>query len=175
MDYLSVVARNPMQGSRPAAFALSALFDKTLLPETEALLLPTLAKAVMHAVEETVVYAMQGVARFLWTSDRALALTCVQALVTQAMERHAFMERQRRQPFTGREPDEPFHNDLRLRLREFVADRKTTDEAEVAALDIAHWPGRTVARHLFGIATQNPNDPLLQQLMQRSAALLPAI
>jgi hypothetical protein len=173
-DYLSVGARNPMEGSRPAAFAVSALFGKTLLPETQARLFPTLAKAVMHAVEETVAYAMQGVGQFLWTSDRGLALTCVQALVTDATERHAFMERQRRQPFTERESEEPFHGDLRLRLREFVSRREAADEAQIATLNIAIWPGRAVARHLFGIAAQNPLDPLLQQVMQRSAALLPA-
>jgi hypothetical protein len=172
-DYLSVVARNPMEGSRPAAFALSALIGKPLLPETQARLLPTLSKAVIHAVKETVAYAMQGVGRFLWTSDRALALTCVQALVTDATERHAFMERQRRQPFTERESEESFHGDLRLRLREFVSRREAADEAQIAALNMAIWPGRSIAQHLFGIAAQNPHDSLLQRLMQRSAALLP--
>jgi hypothetical protein len=61
-----------------------------------------------------------------------------------------------------------------LRLREFVSRREAADEAQIATLNIAIWPGRAVARHLFGIAAQNPLDPLLQQVMQRSAALLPA-
>ena len=172
-DYLSVVARNPMEGSRPAAFVLPALFGKTLLPKTQARLLPTLAKAVMHAVEETVAYAMQGVGQFLWTSDRALALTCVQALITNATERHAFVERQRRKPFTEQEPEELFHSNLGLRLREFISSCQAADEDQIASLNIAVWPGRTVARYLFGIAARNPRDPFLQQLMQRSAALLP--
>lgn len=175
VDHFSVVARNSMEGSRPAAFALSALFCKTLLPGTQARLLPTLAKAVMNAVEETVAYAMEGVGQFLWISDRGLALTCVQALVTDAAERHAFVERQRRQPFTEREAEEPFHGGLRLRLREFISSREAADEAQIAALNIAIWPGRKVAQHLFGIAAKNPHDSLLQQVMQRSAALLPAI
>jgi hypothetical protein len=175
VDHFSVVARNPMEGSRPAAFALAALFGRTLLPETQGRLLPTLAKAVMNAVEETVAYAMEGVGQFLWTSERGLALTCVQALVTDAAERDAFLERQRRQPFTERESEEPFHADLRLRLREFISSREAADEVQIAALNIAVWPGRRVARHLFGIAAKNPHDFLLQQVMQRSAALLPTI
>jgi hypothetical protein len=174
-DYLSVGARNPMKGSRPAAFALSALFGKALPPEIEDRLLPTLARAVMNAVEETVSYAMQGLGQFLWTSDRGLALTCVQALVTDTMERHAFTERQRRRPFTERESEEPFHGDLRLRLREFVSSREAADEAQIGNINFAVWPGRAVAKHLFRIAAQNPRDSLLRHIMQRSAALLPAI
>lgn len=174
VDHFSIAARNPMKGSRPAAFALSALFGKMLLPETQARLLPTLAKAVMNTVEETVAYAMQGVGRFLWISDRRLALTCVQALVTDASERHAFMERQRGQPFKERESEEPFNGDLRLRMREFVSRREVVDEALIATLNITIWPGRAVAQYLFGIAVQNPSDPVLQQIMQRSAAILPS-
>lgn len=174
-DYLSVVARNPMNGSRPAAFILPALFGKTLLPETQNRLLPTLAKAVISAVEEMVIYAIQGIGQFLWTSDRGLALTCVQALVTEATERNAFMERQRQQPFTERESEEPFHSDLRLRLRDFISNREAADESHIGNLNCAIWPGRAVSRHLFQIAAQNPHDSLIHQIMQRCIALLPEI
>lgn len=174
-NHFSVVARNPMQGSRPAAFVVSALFGKTLSQESQTRLLPTLAKAVMNAVEETVTYAMQGVGQFLWTSDRELALTCVQALVTDAKERHYFLEKQRRRPFTERESEEPFHGELRSRLREFISRREAADEAQIGTLNCAVWPGRTVAQHLFRIAARNPQDPLLRQIMQRSTALLPEI
>lgn len=174
-DFLSVGAVNRMDGSRPAAFIVSGLFGKTLRQESQERLLPTLAKAVMNAVEETVTYAMQGVGQFLWTSDRELALSCVQALVTDAKERHSYMERQRRRPFTERESEEPIHGGLRLRLREFISRREAADEAEIGTLNCAVWPGRAVAKHLFSIAARNPNDPLLRQVMQRSTGLLPAI
>lgn len=164
-----------MEGSRPAAFVVSALFGKTLSQETQTRLLPTLAKAVMNAVEETVTYAMQGVGQFLWTSDRGLALTCVQALVTDAKERHSFVEKQRRRPFTELEPEEPFHGELRARLREFISRREAADEAQIGILNCAVWPGRAVAQHLFRIAARNPQDPLLRQIMQRSTGLLPTI
>ena len=174
-DHLSIVARNPMEGSRAGAFALSALFDKALSPATQARLLPALSRAVMHAVEETVSFAVRGIGRFLWKSDRALALTCLQALVTRALEHHAFMERQRRRPFLEQESDDTHQSDLRLRLREFVTHRGAANEAQIAALDLARWPGRAIAPHLFSIATQNPGDRLARRLMQRCAATLPTI
>lgn len=174
-EHVSVVARNPIGGSLPAAFIVSALFGKTLSQKIRTRLLPTLAKAVMNAVEETVTYAMRGVGQFLWTSDRELALTCVQALVTDAKERHICLERQRRRPFTILESEETFHGELRSRLREFISRREAADEAETGTLNCAVWPGRSVARYLFQIAVRNPQDPLLRQIMQRSTALLPMI
>jgi hypothetical protein len=65
--------------------------------------LPALAKAVRHSVGETVSDAVLGVARYLWRSDRALALTCVPARVTQKLEKHAFRDRLRRRLFIEQE------------------------------------------------------------------------
>lgn len=174
-DHFHKVAHNTMEGSRPAAFILPALFGKTLQADTQARLLPTLAKAITHAVEETVGYAMQGVGRYLWTSDRALALICVQALIRGTMEHHDFSESQREHPFTEQEPWEFFYNDFRLQLRKSIEQRETANEAEIAAINIATWPGRKIAPHLFFIAIENSRDPILQQVMHRCAALLPAI
>jgi hypothetical protein len=174
-EHVSVVARNPMEGSRPAAFAVSALFDKALSSQTQARLLPALAKAVMHSVGETVSYAVLGLAHFLWRSDRALALTCVQALVTQELEKHAFLDWQRRRPFIEQESGEAYEADVRSRLREFIANRGAGNEAQIAALNLARWPGRAVSQHLFAIATEHPNDPLVRLLMQRCVVMLPTI
>ena len=129
---------------------MTALFGKALSPATQARLLPTLSRAVMHAVEETVSYAVQGIARFLWKSDRALALTCLQALVTRALEHHAFVERRRRRPFLEQVSDDgsddTFENDLRLRMREFVINRGPGNEAQIAGLVLARWPGGQLRR-----------------------------
>jgi hypothetical protein len=175
-EHLAIVARNPMEGSRPAAFAVSALFDKALSSKTNARLLPALAKAVMHSVGETVSYAMLGVAHFLWQSDRALALTCVQALVTQELEKYAFRD-QRQRPFGEQEQEsyETYEADVRSRLREFITNRVTGNESQIAALNLARWPARAVSQHLFAIATEHPNDPLARLLMQRCVVMLPTI
>jgi hypothetical protein len=177
-DYLSIVARNPMEGSRPAAFAVSALFDKSLPPAIQERILPMLAKAVIHPVEETVAFAVQGIARFLWRSDRPLALTCVQALVNQAVEEHAFLERRRRRPLLENITDESYDAykaSLRTPLREFVGSRGNADKAQIVGLDLARWPGLRVSKHLFAIATQQPDDPLARDLMRRCISTLPVI
>ena len=172
---LIICAHNPMEGSRPAAFVLPALFGKEVSATIQSRLLPMLAKAVTHAVEETVRFAVRGIAQFLWTSDRELALTCIQALVTEAVERHAFAEEQRSRPILDRAPDGTFQEKLRLRMRDFVRTRGTANEPQIGDLDLAKWPGRGVAGHLLIIAAQNPGDPLTRRLMQRCVATLPSI
>jgi hypothetical protein len=174
-EYFALAARNPMEKSRPAAFMISALFDKNLKEATRARLLPAIAKAVIHAVGETVSYAVQGIGQFLWQTERELALTCTQALITQAVEKYAFQERQRQRPYSERESEEDYSTSIRSELREFIVARGPADETQIGALDLAQWPGRAVSKHLFAIATQQPDDALLRIVMHRSGAVLPKI
>jgi hypothetical protein len=174
-DHLTVVAKNPFEGSRPAAFALSALFDKELPFTVQARLLPVLAKAIMHNVKETADYAVQGISHFLWRTDRALALTCLQALVTETLEVHAFWERQRKRRFEETVPEHGFKTDLRLRMRQFIVERGHCIEAQIIDLDLSRWPGRAVAKTIFALATRHPLDPVVRQIMQRSIETLPLL
>jgi len=173
-DHFVIAGRNPMEASRPAAFILPALFGKLLPAAVQARLLPALAKSVMHAVEETVSYAVQGIGCFLWRIDRSLALTCIEALVTKALEEHAFWERQRMLSFGERETEERFVEELRLKLRRFIEKRGACDEARLLHLDPTNWPGRAVARHLFAILGQQSDDPLALEVIRRNIAILPA-
>src|SRR5205814_2330040 len=94
---------------------------------------------------------------------------------SQALEHHAFAERQRQRPFTERETEETHKFECRLRLRQFVCNRAPANEVEIAALNLACWPGRSVARFFFTVAAQNPGDPLVHQFMTQCASALPVI
>lgn len=172
-DCFAIAGRNPMEASRPAAFILPALFGKPLPAAVEARLLPALAKSVMHAVEESLDYAVQGIGRFLWRSDRSLALTCIQALVTKALEEHAFWERQQELPFGEQQTEESVVEQLRSKLRSFIEERGDCDESGLLHLDLTNWPGRAVARHLFAVLGQRPDDPLAIEVIRRNIAILP--
>jgi hypothetical protein len=174
-DHLTVVAQNPFEGSRPAAFILPALFGKQLPPEIESRLLPVLSVAVIHNVEETVDYAVQGISHFLWRTDRSLALTCLQALVTEELEMDAFWERQRKSRFEETTPEHQFKADLRRRMRQFIRERGQCNEAQIISVDFSRWPGRGVAKKVFAVATNHPLDPFVQQIMRRSIETLPTI
>jgi hypothetical protein len=175
-DHFAIAGRNPTGGSCPAAFILPALFGKSLPAAVEARLLPALAKSVIHAVEETVDYAVQGLACFLWRSDRALALTCVQALVRKVLEEHALWERQRKLPCSEREQqtDKILAEKLYLELGRFIEERGNCDESTLLHLDLTKWPGRAVARHLLAVLGQQPDDSLAIEVIRKIIAMLPA-
>jgi len=175
VEYLAIAAHNPMEPSRPAAFIVSALFGKTLSETTRERLLPALAKAVIHAVPETVSHAVQGIGIFLWTTDRALAVTCLQALVTQAVEKETFRETQRQRPYSDRESEDAYAVSLRSELRDFIIARGAADETRMADIDLGHWPGRAVSKYIFTIAAHQPHDSLIETVMRRSIAMFPKI
>lgn len=171
-DQFAVGALNPMEAARPAAFILSALFEKQLAPALRDRLLPALANVMTHAVDEVVKYGIQGIGAYLWKSDRSLALTCIHALITGALEQNRFWNEQRLQPFAERTSGDEFNADLRTRLRDFVETRKSGDDNAILQLDLTNWPGRQVAAHLFAILGEQPTDPLALEFFKRNAALL---
>jgi hypothetical protein len=174
-DHFVIVAHNPLDGDRPAAFILSALFGKEIPAAIKARLLPTLAKAVVHAVGEVVDYAIQGIGKYLWRTDRPLALTCIQALVTKAIDKEQYWEHQRKEVNIQQlRTERDFDDELRIRIRRFIEDRGSCDEALLLELDLTRRPGLAVASHLLSVFVQQPNDPFVRKLMMQIVAVLPA-
>jgi hypothetical protein len=171
-DFLVRVGYNTMDGSRPTAFIISSLFGKTLPDELKERLLPTLARAVTHSVEEVVNYAVLGIASYLWRVDRALALTCLHALIAQAREKDRFFEEDRETPFDQRRPQEEFETELRQKMRILIESRSNYSEAEILDVDIAHWPDRGVARHLLEVLKRQFSDGVAVEFMKRTASTL---
>ncbi len=161
-----------MEAARPAAFILPALFGKQLPPFVHCRLLPALGKAITHAVDEVVKYAVQGIAAYLWRIDRSLALTCIHTLIMEATEQNRFWAEQRLQPLAERSSGDEFETALQTRLRDFVETRKSGDDSTILQLDLTNWPGRQVAAHLFTILGEQPTDPLAIKFFKHNAANL---
>ena len=171
-DQFKIAALNVMEASRPAAFILPALFEKQCSPAIQARLLPTLAKAITHSVDEVVKYAVQGIGAYLWKSDRPLALTCVHTLVLEAVEQSRFWNEQRRKPAENAAPEAQFRADILTRLREFVEIRKTGDDNTILELDLTRWPGRQVAPHLLAVFGPQFTDPFAREFFKRNTVAL---
>ena len=172
-EFLSIGALNPFEGSRPAAHIVFALWGKDLPARNQARVLPAMAKAITSAVEETVNYAFGGLSRYLWGQDRALAMTCIQAVVTLAQETHQFWEQQRALPFVQRQSTNPDVTAIRVRARKSIEQRRAADEGQIAGLDLTVFPGRSVAAHLLAITAKHFDDPLAQELFRRQTSTLP--
>ena len=171
-DQFKIAALNAMEASRPAAFILPALFEKQCDPIVQTRLLPALAKAMTHSVDEVVKYLVQGVGAYLWKSDRPLALTCIHTLIMEAVEQNRFWNERRRKPASDAQTEDQFRKNLLTRLREFVENRKTGDDNIILHLDLTHWPGRQVAAHLFAVLGQQFADPLAREFFKRNATTL---
>lgn len=173
-DQFKIAAMNPMNAARPAAFILPVLFEKQLQPPISLRLLPALAKAVTHSVDEVVKYVIQGIGIYLWKTDRSLALTCIHALILKATEQHQFWSERRRQPFGDRPAEDQFAANLQMRLRGFVEKRQSGDDAAILQLDLTNWPGRQIAAHLFTILGEQTADALAREFFRRDATMLAA-
>jgi hypothetical protein len=173
-DHFAIAGRNPMEASRPAAFILTALFSRELSVHLQPRLLSALAKSVLHAVDETVDYAAKGIGCFLWETDRSLALTCVQALVTQAVREHIFRISRERLPLEEFQPEfeENTLERIRSELRNFIEQRGDCDEAGLVHLDLTEWPGRAVARHVFTIIREQSDDLFAIEIIRHSVLAL---
>lgn len=174
-DYFAIGARYPMEGSRPAAFIISALFEKKGSSLCHGRLIGALSKAVIHNVEETVTFAVRGIGKYLFKSNRLLALTCIQALITQATEARRLWLEQISGHRATMEWEAAEKAAVREELREFIKSGAEVYEDRIGEIDLAQRPGRSIAHHIFAITLENPRDPLALKIVRRCASELPKI
>jgi hypothetical protein len=159
-EHLKIVGRNPLDGSRPAAFVLAALFGKELQSISRGRLTEILGIALTHPIEEIVQYAIQGVGTFLWDADRDLALTCVGALAQQAREHGTFVREQYALDFFNRQPQERFLDRLRETTRLRIRNRTIFPDQTLLGLNLGEWPAQVTLPLLLALLTQRPDEPL---------------
>jgi hypothetical protein len=157
-ERLLTSSRTWMDPSRPAAFAVSALFNRGLSPHQERDLLPALGLALSHAADEVVDYAVEGVGAFLWKADRELALMCVAALVRGAEALRAAEEREKAKPFQDRVWGDSTLREARVAVRAAILTREVFREDRLLALDFEDWPGRRALRQLLPLFARHPEE-----------------
>jgi hypothetical protein len=172
-NYLSLVGRDMMDSSRAAAFVLPSLLGKALPEAQRARLLPTLAKSVVHAIEEVVHYAALGIGNYLWAIDRDLVLTCVQALLTEAQLEEQFREMHARRPVVDQESARTQMRELRGRVRRLIEQGVTCDTAALVKMEYQKPPWIGVLPRLLAIFAAQHGDDLAKHFFARLAELLP--
>jgi len=172
-DFLSIRAHNSFEASRPAAFIVFALWGKVLPKSIRDDILPAMACAIIHGVEETTACACQGASTFLWASDRPLALACLHASYTLIEEEHQFRERQMSVPFLERQNEMFDTASARRRARELILSRTHVDDETILQIDLTEYPGRSMADTLLRICTEHPHDSLSKAVVGKLIAVLP--
>jgi hypothetical protein len=164
-DHFVVAARNHLDGSRAAAFVLSALFSKQLPSNLRDRSINALATALTHQVDEIVELAVQGVGRFLWDADRDLALTCVGALARQASERGRFLREQSANHSFDPSTEEHFLAQLRQETRSRIASRSSFSDEPLLGLNLGERSAQVALPLLLAMLTPRPEEPLARSFL----------
>jgi hypothetical protein len=164
-DDFAICGRNPLDGSRPAAFVLSALFGRELPANVRERLTEVLAIAVTHPIEEIVQYAVQGIGTFLWEVDRDLALSCVGALAQQVRDYEKFdLDRQAQRRFDP-SAEEHFRNQLRQDTRLRIRSHASFPEQTLLGLNLGESPAQVALPLLLAMLTPHPEEPLARSFL----------
>jgi hypothetical protein len=160
-----IAARNPLDGSRPAAFVISALFSKELPSILRDRSTNALAIALTHPVGEIVEYAAQGVGTFLWDADRDLALTCVGALAQQARDHGTFLRERRAHSRFDPPAEERFLVQLKQNTRSQIKSRSSFSDQTLLGLNLGERPAQVALPLLLTMLTAHPEEPLARSFL----------
>jgi hypothetical protein len=165
-DEFAIAGRNPLDGSRPAAFVLSALLNKVLPSVLQERLIEALAITLTHPVTEIVEYAVRGVGRFLWDTDRELALTCVGALAEQARKYGAFLKERVAHHRFDPAAEESFRRELRQDTRSRINSQTSFPEQTLLDANLGEQPAQAALPLLLAMLTPRPEEPLARSLLK---------
>ena len=162
--------RYSMGGDRPSAYVLSCLMVKRLPRGLDARIENAFACAVLHPVDEVRGYAAAGLAKYLWTSDPALALRCVNVLATEARMVQEGWRAERERPYSERASYGAIEADTAMRLRpDFYS---SVDEHAYEQLNVKDWTGSEANSRILTILCQAPTHELAVNGFQRLAGVM---
>jgi hypothetical protein len=164
-DDLLIRSRNFLDGSRPAAFVLSALFGKDTPSIQYERLIEVLSIALTHPIEEIVECAAQGVGTFLWELDRDLALTCVGALAQQGRKLGVFVQEQRARRRFDPIAQEGFRLQLRQETRLLIKSRTPFSEQTLLGLNLQESSAQVALPLVLAMLRQHPEEPLARSFL----------
>ncbi len=159
-----------MSGDRPSAWVLSIFVGKDLTDEQRHRVRAAICIAVLHPIDEVRVYATWGIGQNLWSSDRLLAIRCINVLATEAKTVHERWRAEMKRPFDRRVPHSQIEYEVGTAIRdEFYGD---IDQDAYKALDVSNWIGSKANCGILRILCRAPNEPLAIDAFRRLAEVL---
>ena len=163
---LNRISRNSMEGSRPTAFILPALFGKELPRETEERLHEGLALSLTHASEEVVRFASEGIGTFLWQNDRERTLECIAALTYELKLKSELDLQEKSKPYPEQMSFEARYNEAVRKVRSFILSRPQFNEQDLLDLNLSEYWEYNALWHLVQIISQCPKEELSHEFMK---------
>jgi hypothetical protein len=163
-----------MLADRPCAWVLPLLLGQSLSPAQHLRVHEAFVTALTHAIGEVRWYAAWGVATHLWSSDRELALRCVNALATEATLVERARDVEKAQPYHERRQMDDIEAEAAhvVRQRFWQVDSIAGDAYET--LDISKWFGAEANARILAILGQVPTELSAIAAFRRAAETLVA-
>ncbi|MDI6872291.1 MAG: ATP-binding protein [Bacillota bacterium] len=166
------VQRYSMSPDRACASVIPLLLVRSLTAAQRSRVRHVFVTALTHAIDEVRWYTACGVGRHLCTSNRDLALRCVNALATEAMLVRQAANAEFRRPYEKRRQlDEIEAEAAALARSRFFEANGIADDAFLT-MDPADWFGAEANRLILTILRQMPTDPASVAAFQRLATTL---
>ncbi len=173
-DHMERIQNNSMAADRACAFVLATLLRKPLDPTRIERVKTAFAAAVTHPVEQVRSYATWSIDDTVWASDRALALSCVNAIAEEAATIDKAQDAEEARSYGERrdlgEIAAEATADIRAR---FWKDGGIAEDAH-ATLDISYGIGAHALERMLVILGRVPQDPIAIAAFTRASGALAA-
>ena len=164
--------QNRRSADRACALILSFLLGKSLSRIQQNRTRETLAVALTHPIDDVRWYAASGVGMHLWTIDRGLALRCVNALATEAMQVQLEVDANSSRPYAERRHiNELVAETASIVRKRFIKGHEIPDDA-LSILDSTQGFGAEASKQILAILCSAPTDPVAIAAYQQLAHTL---
>ena len=172
VDHMERVQRNGMAADRAGAFVLALLLGKPLALTQMQRVRIAFAAAITHPVDEVRSYATWSIDENVWSTNRALARRCINAIAAQAAIIRAAQKAEEVRRYDKRRQLDTIIPEATAAIRAgFWEDGAITDDAYVT-LDVTDWFGADALKRILVIFGRVPQDPLAIACFTRAASSL---
>lgn len=159
-------------GVSPAAQLISMLLARSPDPSLRLRAKRNLSTALFHAERQLALSAAYGIGAYLFSVDRAQALSYAGALIEWDREMTTFHAAQRDLPRAQRERVNDFDERMRARVHVSIEQDTPLNEATLFSMDFLGQPGVRILQPLLEIFRHAHADPLALRFHEHLAAVL---
>lgn len=160
-----------MSADRPCGSVVALLVGKSLSMTRRSHVHQALVTALTHSSDEVKRYAVQGVAEYLWSIDRTLAMRCVQALATEAALIDQARDREAAYPYDQRRQIDDLSAEAAVAIRQRFWSEGIAHDA-YRSLDIRKEFGAGANVLILTMLGRVPTDPVAIAAFTRTAHTL---
>ncbi|MCX6676720.1 MAG: ATP-binding protein [Methanothrix sp.] len=166
--------RHEMSADRPCSLVISQLIGRSLSKVHQTRVRETFPMALTHAIDEVRQYAVWGVARYVSSTNRDLALRCVNALATEATRIEQAWDWEE-QPYLEPEKLDAIEAEAALAIRQHFWTSGFIPDNSYEALDIRERFGARANVLILAILSKMPTEPVAIAEFGRMAETLVAL